>query len=155
MLTATDQDMFRHSFWQSSFHSRTLVQATLASISRIFVEIGMLWLFHIFCSDAPIACPLFNLAASDFSSRPVDVRRGRGTCWWSSRSRRCSRWRRRVVAERRRRVRWPCRPSHAAVVPPRVTTPAAGRSCHTEPPAARTQQQQPRGPIYQISHDLS
>jgi len=26
-------------------------------ISRIFVEIGMLWLFYIFCSDAPIACP--------------------------------------------------------------------------------------------------
>jgi len=34
---------------------------TSAFISRIFVKIGMLWLFHIFCSDAPIACPLFNL----------------------------------------------------------------------------------------------
>ena len=32
-----------------------------AFISRIFVKIGMLWLFHIFCSDAPIACPLLNL----------------------------------------------------------------------------------------------
>jgi len=30
---------------------------TSAFISRIFVEIGMLSLFHIFCSDAPIACP--------------------------------------------------------------------------------------------------
>ena len=34
---------------------------TSAFISRIFVEISTLWLFHIFCSDAPIACPLFNL----------------------------------------------------------------------------------------------
>jgi len=33
----------------------------LTCTSRIFVEIGMLWLFHIFCSDAPIACHLFNL----------------------------------------------------------------------------------------------
>jgi len=33
---------------------------TSAFISRIFVEIGMLWLFHIFCSDAPIACPLLT-----------------------------------------------------------------------------------------------
>jgi len=30
---------------------------TSAFISRIFVEIGMPWLFHIFCSDVPIACP--------------------------------------------------------------------------------------------------
>jgi len=30
---------------------------TTAFISPIFVEIGMLWLFHIFCSDAPITCP--------------------------------------------------------------------------------------------------
>ena len=34
---------------------------TSAFISLVFVEIGMLWLFHIFCSDAPIACPLLNL----------------------------------------------------------------------------------------------
>jgi len=34
---------------------------TSAFISRDFDEIGMLWLFHIFYSDAPIACPLFNL----------------------------------------------------------------------------------------------
>jgi len=40
---------------QDVFHSS-------AFISLIFVEIGMLWLFHIFCSDAPIACPLLNLA---------------------------------------------------------------------------------------------
>jgi len=44
---------------------RMLLQAThySAFISRIFFEIGMLWRFHgpMFCSDAPIACPLFNL----------------------------------------------------------------------------------------------
>ena len=40
------------------FHCRTV---TSAFISLVFVEIGMLWLFHIFCSDAPIACPLLNL----------------------------------------------------------------------------------------------
>jgi len=34
---------------------------TSAFVSRIFVEIGMLWLFHIFCSDGPSACHLFNL----------------------------------------------------------------------------------------------
>ena len=34
---------------------------TSTFITHIFVEIGMLWLFHIFCSDAPIACLLFNL----------------------------------------------------------------------------------------------
>ena len=34
---------------------------TSAFISRIFVEIGMLWLFHIYCSNAPIACPRCNL----------------------------------------------------------------------------------------------
>ena len=28
-------------------------------VSSIFVEIGILWLFHIFCSDATNACPLF------------------------------------------------------------------------------------------------
>jgi len=30
---------------------------TSVFISCIFVEIGMLWLLHMFCSDAPIACP--------------------------------------------------------------------------------------------------
>ena len=34
---------------------------TSAFVSRIFVEIGMLSLFHTFCSDAPIALHLFNL----------------------------------------------------------------------------------------------
>jgi len=29
---------------------------TSAFISLIFIEISMLWLFHIFCSDAPTAC---------------------------------------------------------------------------------------------------
>jgi len=32
---------------------------TSALISRTFVEIGMLWLFHIFCNDAEIACSLY------------------------------------------------------------------------------------------------
>jgi len=54
------QDMFLHSFWESSFHSRTLLQATLA-LSLVISSINMLWLFHIFCSDALIACPPFNL----------------------------------------------------------------------------------------------
>jgi len=34
---------------------------TSAFISLVFVEIGILSLFHIFCSDAPTACPLLNL----------------------------------------------------------------------------------------------
>ena len=34
---------------------------TSAFSSRTFVEIGMLWLSNILCSDAPITCPLFNL----------------------------------------------------------------------------------------------
>jgi len=29
-------------------------------VSLILVEIGMLWLFDIFCNDAPIACPLLE-----------------------------------------------------------------------------------------------
>jgi len=46
---------------------------TSAFISRIFVEIGMLWLFHIFCSDAPIACPLFNLVRNFVVHSPSSV----------------------------------------------------------------------------------
>ena len=34
---------------------------TSAFFSRIFVEMGMLWLFNIFYSNTSIACPLFNL----------------------------------------------------------------------------------------------
>ena len=46
---------------------------TSAFISRIFVEIGMLWLFHIFCSDATIACPLFNLVLNSVVYSPSSV----------------------------------------------------------------------------------
>jgi len=66
--------VFLHSFWESSFHSRTLLQATLAlSYSRICVEIDMLWLFHIFCSDASIACRLFNLVRNSVVHSPSSV----------------------------------------------------------------------------------
>ena len=43
---------------------------TSAFISRNFVEIGMLWLYHIFCSDATIACPLFNLVGNSVVHSP-------------------------------------------------------------------------------------
>ena len=46
---------------------------TIAFISRIFVEIGMLWLFHIFSSDVPIACPLFNLVWNSVVHSPSSV----------------------------------------------------------------------------------
>ena len=59
----------------SSFHSRTLLQATSAFISGIFDEISMLWLCHIFCSDAPIACPLFNLVRNSVVHSPSFVTR--------------------------------------------------------------------------------
>ena len=55
---------------------------TSAFISRTFVEIGMRWLFHIFCSDVPIACPLFNLVRKSvvhsLSSVTRDPRYGEG-----------------------------------------------------------------------------
>jgi len=46
---------------------------TGAFIRRVFVVIGMLWLFHIFCSDAPIACPLFNLVWNSVVHSPSSV----------------------------------------------------------------------------------
>ena len=42
-------------------------------ISRIFIEIGMLRLFHIFCSDVLIACPLFNLVWNSVIHLPSTV----------------------------------------------------------------------------------
>jgi len=39
----------------------------------IFVEISMLWLFHIFCSDAPIAGPLLNLVQNSVIHSPSSV----------------------------------------------------------------------------------
>ena len=46
---------------------------TSAVISRILVEIGMLWLFHLFFSDASIACPLFNLVRNSIVHSPSSV----------------------------------------------------------------------------------
>ena len=46
---------------------------TSAFISRIFVEISMLSLFHIFCSDALIACFLFNLVWNSVVHSPSSV----------------------------------------------------------------------------------
>ena len=49
-------------------------QATFSAfISRIFVEIGMMCLFRIFCSDAPIACPLFSLVWNSVVHSPSSV----------------------------------------------------------------------------------
>ena len=38
----------------------------------IFVEIGMLWFFHISCNDAPIACP-FNVVWNSVAHSPSSV----------------------------------------------------------------------------------
>jgi len=57
----------RVSEWVSSFLTAH------QHISLIFVEIGMLWLFHIFCSDAPIAWPLFNLVWNSVVHSPSSV----------------------------------------------------------------------------------
>ena len=66
--------MFLYSFWVSSFHSHTLLQATLAlSLIHIFVEIGMLWHVHILYSDDAIACPQFNLVRNFFVHSPSSV----------------------------------------------------------------------------------
>ena len=46
---------------------------TSAFISCIFLEIGMLWLFHIFCTYAPIACFLFNLVRNSVIHSPSSV----------------------------------------------------------------------------------
>ena len=46
---------------------------TSAFISHIFVEIGTLWLFHIFCNDAQIACPLFNMVQNSVVHLPSSV----------------------------------------------------------------------------------
>jgi len=48
---------------------------TSAFIIHIFVESGMLWLFHIFCSAATIACPLFNLVRNSVVHSPSSVTR--------------------------------------------------------------------------------
>ena len=68
------QDMFLHSFWLSSFHSHMLLHATLALlISLTFIEIAMLWLFHILCSDAPFDFHPFNLVRNSVIDSPSSV----------------------------------------------------------------------------------
>ena len=67
-LSQRRQDAFLHSFWKFTFDSRMLLGRTSAFISRIFVEIGMLWLFHIFSSDAPIDCPRNSVVHSPSSA---------------------------------------------------------------------------------------
>jgi len=46
---------------------------TGAYISRIFIEMGKLWLSHIFCSEGPIAVPLFNLVQNSVVHSPSSV----------------------------------------------------------------------------------
>ena len=46
---------------------------TGAFISRTFVVINMLWPFHIFCSDTPIAWPLFHLVRNSIVHSPYCV----------------------------------------------------------------------------------
>ena len=66
--------MFLHSLRVSISHSRTLLQATLAlSLVVSSLKSVMLWLFHIFSSDAPIACPLFNLVRNSVVHAPSSV----------------------------------------------------------------------------------
>ena len=43
------------------------------SICERLLEMGMLWLFHIFCSDAPIAFSLFNLVWNSIVHSPSSV----------------------------------------------------------------------------------
>jgi len=55
------------SFFQSVQLSQPYIATghTSVFISRIFVDIGMLWIFHSSCNDAPIACPLFSLVQNE------------------------------------------------------------------------------------------
>jgi len=68
------QDEFLHFFLRVQLSQPYVATGhTSAFISHIFVEIGMLWHFHIFCSDAPIACPLFNLVRNSVVHSPSSV----------------------------------------------------------------------------------
>ena len=58
------QDVFHHSFWVSSFHSRTWLQATLA-LSLALCS------FKSVCCDALIACHLFNLVRNSVVHSPT------------------------------------------------------------------------------------
>jgi len=74
------QDVFLHSFWESSFHSCTLLQATLALSLVVSSLKSVCCDSHIFCSDAPIAYPLFNLVRNSVlyssSSVTMDLKTG-------------------------------------------------------------------------------
>jgi len=68
-----------HAFSSTCVFSAPATGHTIVFITRIFVEIGMhrmLWLFHIFCSDVSIACPLFNLVRNSVVHSPSSVIRG-------------------------------------------------------------------------------
>jgi len=60
-------------FLQTLFPHGVTVGHTRAFISRIFVEIRMLWLFHTFCSDASITCAVFNLVRNSVVHSPSSV----------------------------------------------------------------------------------
>ena len=64
------EDMLLHSFWVQFSQPYVATGHTSTFISCIFVEINMLWLFRIFCSDARIACPLFNLVRNSIIHSP-------------------------------------------------------------------------------------
>jgi len=66
------EDVFLHSFWVSSFHSRTFLQATLA------LSLVVSWLKSLCCdfsifSAVMIACPLFNLVRNSVVHSPSSV----------------------------------------------------------------------------------
>ena len=67
------QDSFLHSFWESSFHSRMLLQATLALSLVVSSLKSVCCDFSIF--SAPIACPLFrpNLVRNSVVHSPSSV----------------------------------------------------------------------------------
>ena len=57
----------------SSFRSRMLLQATLAPSSVVSSLKSVCCDFHIFCSDASIACLLFNLVRNSVVHSPSSV----------------------------------------------------------------------------------
>ena len=63
---------FLHSFWVSSFHSNTLLHATLA-LSLVIFSLKL-----VCCSDALITCPLFNLLQNSIEYSPSSVIRDQG-----------------------------------------------------------------------------
>ena len=66
------QDLFLHSFGESSFHSRMVLQLALSlvvsSVKSVCYDFSI-----IFCSDAPVACPLFSLVRNSVVHSPSSV----------------------------------------------------------------------------------